>query len=152
MDRFAVGDLVQTPLGKGVVREMRTSGRVLVVIVGRNVLVDSTDVRLVPAASKPARRRRSPQLDPQASIDVGAPARDRPREVDLHGFVVDDALARAVSAINDALLDGASHLRLIHGRSGGRIRAALHRQLRGIPSVRSFRLDPSNEGVTIVTF
>ena len=32
-----------------------------------------------------------------------------------------------------------------------RIRAALHRWLRGIPSIRGFRIDPRNAGVTIVT-
>jgi dsDNA-specific endonuclease/ATPase MutS2 len=43
-------------------------------------------------------------------------------------------------------------VRFIHGRSGGRIRSALHRHLRAFPSVRAFRLDPTNEGVTIVQF
>jgi dsDNA-specific endonuclease/ATPase MutS2 len=38
----------------------------------------------------------------------------------------------------------------VHGRSGGRLRAALHRQLREVPAVRAFRLDPANAGVTIV--
>jgi DNA mismatch repair protein MutS2 len=153
VERLAIGDLVQTPLGKGVVREVRTNGRVLVVVAGRNILVASADTRLVPRPSEPARRRKPAQSVLSPSHDLVPPeARDRPRDVDLHGFVVDDALARAVSAINDALLNGASQLRLIHGRSGGRIRAALHRELRGIPSIRSFRLDPTNEGVTIVTF
>jgi len=39
---------------------------------------------------------------------------------------------------------------VIHGRGSGRIRVALHRQLRVMPSVRAFRLEPGNEGVTIV--
>ncbi len=148
--RFAIGNLVQTPLGKGVVREVRTNGRLLVVVAGRNILVDGADVRLMPAVKAPSRRRSVDSVTHDSRDD--ASSRVTPREVDLHGFVVEDALARAVSAINDALLEGASHVRLIHGRSGGRIRAALHRHLRDIPTVRSFRLDPSNEGVTIVTF
>ena len=57
---------------------------------------------------------------------------------------------RAESALSEALLADAEVLRLIHGRSGGRIRAALHRRLRELPGVRAFRLDPRNEGVTIV--
>ena len=73
------------------------------------------------------------------------------REVDLHGLTVDEALARADRAINDALLADVSELRVIHGRSGGRIRAALHRRLRDMPSVRSFRIDSRNPGVTVVT-
>jgi len=149
--RFAIGDEVQTPLGKGVVREVRTNGLLLVVVAGRNVVVAGADARPMPALKVSARRRSRDPVSHDVRDDT-ASANVRPRDVDLHGFVVDDALARAVSAINDALLEGASHVRLIHGRSGGRIRAALHRHLRDIPTVRSFRLDPSNEGVTIVTF
>jgi DNA mismatch repair protein MutS2 len=71
-------------------------------------------------------------------------------EIDLHGMTVADALERAERALNDALLADESELRLIHGRSGGRIKSALHQWLKGAPSVRKFRLDPRNEGVTIV--
>jgi hypothetical protein len=48
------------------------------------------------------------------------------------------------------MLAGLPELRFIHGRRGGRIRAALGRWLGGIPTVRAFRRDPRNEGVTIV--
>jgi len=77
-------------------------------------------------------------------------ARSRSAEVDFHGLTVEQALDRVLQALNKALLADLSELRLIHGRSGGRIRAALHRRLRETPSVRSFQLDPKNEGVTIV--
>jgi DNA mismatch repair protein MutS2 len=65
---------------------------------------------------------------------------------------VADAVARVEVTLNDALLEGRSQVRFIHGRSGGRIRAAVHQQLRALPPVRAFRLDPANEGVTIVEF
>jgi DNA mismatch repair protein MutS2 len=71
-------------------------------------------------------------------------------EIDLHGLTVAEALERAERALNDALLADESELRLIHGRGGGRLKAALHRWLNTVPSVRRFRLDPRNEGVTIV--
>ena len=48
------------------------------------------------------------------------------------------------------LPNGLAELRFVHGRSGGRIRGALHQRLRAIPTVQSFRLDPRNPGVTIV--
>jgi len=70
--------------------------------------------------------------------------------VDLHGLTVEEALVRAEHALNDAMLADCAELRLIHGRSGGRIRAALHRRLSEIPSVRGFGLDPRNAGVTVV--
>jgi hypothetical protein len=40
---------------------------------------------------------------------------------------------------------------VIHGRSGGRIRASLHRWLRSIPTIRAYRVDPLNAGVTIIS-
>lgn len=69
----------------------------------------------------------------------------------MHGLTVELALARAEAALNDALLGDSPELRFIHGRSGGRIRDALHRWLAGIASIQGFRLDPRNAGVTVVT-
>jgi DNA mismatch repair protein MutS2 len=72
------------------------------------------------------------------------------REVDLHGLTVEEALSRLDEVLNDAILEGVAELRIIHGRSGGRIRGAVHMRLREISAVVSFRLDPKNAGVTIV--
>ena len=91
---------------------------------------------------------------PDHRSNAGVPRRDTrtlSAEIDLHGLTVDEALERAQQALNEALLGDLAELRFIHGRSGGRIRAALHRHLRETPSVRNVRLDPRNEGVTIVS-
>ncbi len=71
--------------------------------------------------------------------------------MDLHGLRVEEALERIDDALDAALLSGLAELRFVHGRSGGRIRGALHQRLRDIPTVQGFRLDPRNPGVTIVT-
>ena len=148
---FSPGDCVQTPLGKGVVREVRTSGRLLVIIGERSVVVDVARVKRIDPPRTSSRTK-------HADIPVAGEPDDRfgpgglGRDVDLHGLVVVEALARVDAAVNEAILAGYAGLRLIHGRSGGRIRAALHRHLREVPSVRTFRLDPANEGVTIVRF
>lgn len=149
--RFTTGDAVQTPFGKGVVREVRNNHRLLVDVQGRALVVTEMDVS---ALDPPRRRARS--HNPASEHATVPPALQRqashvPAEVDLHGLTVEEALARAGQALNDALLAGLAELRLIHGRSGGRIRAALHKELREIPSVRGFRTDPRNEGVTIVS-
>ena len=135
------GDLVQTPLGKGILREVRNRGRALVEIHGRATEVPGSQVTSVdPAGRRSARRRGQQQRAP------GTPGRaaSAPIEVDLHGCTVPEALAR----VDAALLADAPELRLIHGRSGGRIRVALHPHLRML--ARPFRLDPTNPGVTIV--
>ena len=147
MATIVPGDTVRTPLGKGVVQEVRHRGRLLVLIGNRSVVVDARDTRVSdPSAPK---RRLARTADPAPQDDD----RDRPRaaaDLDLHGLVVAEALERVMSAVDAAILAGHGRLRVIHGRGGGRLRGALHRQLQGLPSVRAFRLDPANDGVTII--
>jgi DNA mismatch repair protein MutS2 len=149
---FATGDRVQTPLGKGVVRGVRNHGRLLVEIDGRAAVFDAKAVRLV---ELPKSRDRKKDRSARESSSPSKRSRAAPAavsDIDLHGLTVEEALARAESAINEALLGDVAELRVIHGRSGGPIRAALHRRLREIRAVRAFRIDPRNEGVTVVTF
>jgi DNA mismatch repair protein MutS2 len=147
VSRFMAGDPVQTPLGKGVVREARNSGRLVVEIRGRAVVFEETTVTLLDPRKAPSAKRQAAPT----TVAADPPEGRRTADVDLHGLTVDEALGRAEQALNDALLADVSELRLIHGKSGGRIRAALHRRLRAIPSIRAFRLDPRNPGVTIVS-
>lgn len=150
--RFTAGDAVQTPFGKGVVREVRNSGRVMVEVGGRSLVVNDTEMS--PLAT--GRRRSRPRAAPQDAGRVPRRAQSARRgsggivQIDLHGLMVAEALARVERALNDALTADVEELRIVHGRSGGRIRAALHRRLREIPSVQGFQVDPANDGVTIV--
>jgi dsDNA-specific endonuclease/ATPase MutS2 len=140
---------VQTPFGKGVVREVRNNGRLLVEVQGRALVVSETDAATPDSRERPPRRARTREAGP---VSHPQPRAQSPRsaEIDLHGLTVEEALARVDRALNDALLSDLPELRIIHGRSGGRIRGALHRRLQELPSVRGFRLDPRNAGVTIV--
>lgn len=142
--QFTVGHTVQTSFGKGVVREVRNNGRLLVDVHGRALLVHERDVGPAETA-----RRRSKAVEPRPQEDVVSGS-SRTAEVDLHGLTVEAALDHMERAVNDALLADIGQLRLIHGRSGGRIRAALHRRLKEISAIRSFAVDPRNEGVTVV--
>jgi len=145
MARFSRGDGVQTPLGKGIVCEVRKNGRLVVEIQGRAVVIEGISAQ--PLEIRPKRgRAESTEREPRP----GGHSRHAAGEVDLHGLTVEEALTRAEQALNDALLADLPELRLIHGRSGGRIKSALHHRLRHIAAVRSIRLDPRNPGVTIV--
>ena len=148
MSRFRVGDGVQTPHGKGVVREVRNGGRLLVHVQQRAVVVAEDAVTPLHLPPKGPRRT---SLAPPAPEPTAPPA-DAPLEVDLHGLTVDEATTRIDTTLDLALRAGHAALRFIHGRSGGRLRAALHARLSQMSSVRSFRLDPRNPGVTIVSF
>jgi DNA mismatch repair protein MutS2 len=145
--RFAPGAAVQTPFGKGVVREVRNGGRVLVEVQGRSLELKESELSAVEAREPRAQASRPEAPTPRAQ---GPGERRMSREVDLHGLTVEQALARAEAALNEALLADAAELRLIHGRSGGRVRDALHAWLPKVASVR-FGVDPRNPGVTIVS-
>ena len=72
--------------------------------------------------------------------------------LDLHGLIVDEALARLTDEIDRSLLRGADRLEVIHGKGSGRVRDAVHRHLASMLVVAAFRLDPVNPGVTWVHF
>ena len=140
---------MQTRFGKGVVRELQNGGRLKVEVHGRALVVAESEISVLNERRTPSRARpaasnsRSEQSQPPH-----APQRVF-TEIDLHGLTVQEALDRVQDALSAALLGDVAELRLIHGRSGGRIRAALHSRLR--ETRRRFRLDPQNEGVTVVS-
>ena len=141
-----MGQLVQTPFGKGIVREFRNDGRVLVDVKARALLLRGDELTVLAAGSQPSigsRIGHDSSLRPESEPQMV-------RDIDFHGLTVAEALERFEQALNDAFMANTARLRLIHGRSGGRIRAALHDHLRQIAAVRRFHLDPRNPGVTIV--
>jgi DNA mismatch repair protein MutS2 len=143
---FAVGDEVHvSSLGKGTVREVRGGGRYLVEIKGRSINVRESQLSPL--------ERRSTRREPHATSRPTLPARaDAPGSIDLHGMTTDEAGAALARFLSDAILAGHDEVRVIHGRSGGRLKAAVHARLRSMPAVRSFHLDPKNPGVTLVVF
>ena len=65
------------------------------------------------------------------------PRRGPSPELDLRGMRVDEALSRVDNALNDASLDGASSVRLIHGKGTWALRTAIREYLSGHPLVIS---------------
>lgn len=63
----------------------------------------------------------------------GPPRRGLSTEVDLRGMRVDEALRRVDEALNDASLDGANSVRLIHGKGTWALRTAIREYLHGHP-------------------
>jgi DNA mismatch repair protein MutS2 len=146
---FAPGDRVHiASFGTGVVREARNAGRYTVEIKGRTMIVAAS--QLEPAAPERAARKRSG--GGAAPSDEGGTRAEGRSSLDLHGKTVLEAVDALDRFLNDALLAGRREVRVIHGRSGGRVKAAIHARLRELAPVRAFRLDRANPGVTIVTF
>ena len=146
MTTFVAGDRVHLPtLGTGIVREVRNGGRYVIEIKGRMMVVAGS--QLEPAQERRAAKR--PPAMPSAADPAPVPPLSS-RVLDLHGKTVLEALEALDAFLNDALLDGCDDVQVIHGRSGGKVKAAVHARLTRLPSVRAFRLDPTNPGVTVV--
>lgn len=129
--------------GKGIVREVRNGRRYLVELKGTSMVVGESQLSIVDEPKRPARAA----PPPPAETPVRAYA---PSSIDLHGRTMAEAEAEVDAFINDAILAGFDEVRIVHGRSGGRVKAAVHGRLSKLPSVRGFRVDPRNDGVTIV--
>ena len=148
---FAPGDRVHVArLGTGVVREVRNGNRYVIEIKGRTMIVEGAQMeradppRTASRPKSPAPAPPEPEADPETKTTASA-------SLDLHGKTVEEAIVALDEFLDAALIASLADVRVIHGRSGGRIRDAVHKRLRDLPPVRSFRLDPRNPGVTIVT-
>lgn len=141
------GDRVHVvSLGTGTLREIRKGRRCLVEIKGRSMLVDES--QLSAAEVRKGRPKGSAPQPPAVAEPITG--RDAPASIDLHGRTTDEAVAAVDLFLSDAILAGHAEVRVIHGRSGGRLKSAVHARLKQIPSIRRFRVDPANPGVTIV--
>ena len=151
MTTFVAGDRVHVAtLGTGIVREARNGGRYLIELKGRSMVVAGSQLERAPERRVAKHRAANRRPTQTRATDPATLTPARSRSLDLHGKTVLEALDALDSFLNDALLDGADEVRVIHGRSGGKVKAAVHGRLAEFPSVRAFRVDPANPGVTIV--
>jgi DNA mismatch repair protein MutS2 len=67
-------------------------------------------------------------------------------EIHVIGQHVEEAIEAVDKALDQALLSGASHLRVVHGHGTGRLREGLRDHFRGHASVASMRAGGKNEG------
>lgn len=145
---FTVGDRVHLPnIGTGTVREVRNRGIYVVEIKGRMIVARGGEL----TAAEVGRRRSATATTHSAARDETVSGAHSPAEIDLHGLTAADAVAALDEFLSNAILAGHGEVRVIHGRSGGRLKSAVHQRLRALSSVRSFRLDLRNPGVTIVS-
>ena len=145
---FSIGDHVHLAnLGSGVIREIRSGGRYVVEIKGRAVVAYESQLSV---ADIRKRGRAAPTSVPAPTEPDDQRRRHAATDVDLHGMTTTEAIAALDAFLNEALLAGHAEVRVIHGRSGGRLKSVVHQRLAAFGSVRGFHVDVRNPGVTIV--
>ena len=108
--------------------------------------------RKQPSPSSAPRRPPSPARPPAGA---GHPTATATTEVSLRGLRADEAEARLVKALDDAVLADLPYLRVIHGKGTGALRQLVHDILSADTRVERFGFAPPNQGghgVTIVEF
>ncbi len=76
-------------------------------------------------------------------------------EINLIGMTTDEAIPQLDKYLDDAYLAHLPSVRVVHGRGTGALRAAVHKHLKRLKYVKSFRLGEFGEGdsgVTVVEF
>jgi DNA mismatch repair protein MutS2 len=81
-------------------------------------------------------------------VDVDAPPG---MELDLRGMSGDEGVAAVDRYIEQAVIHGYKHVRIIHGKGTGALRARVQEVLGRHPRVESFRLGELGEGGAGVT-
>ncbi len=72
-------------------------------------------------------------------------------ELDLHGYTCDEAILALDAFLDRAVVSNIRTVTIIHGKGTGKLRQAVHRRLKQLPYVESFRAGGYGEGDTGVT-
>lgn len=155
---FAAGSAVAVvSLRKhGRVLEVLPGGRYRVAVGGVTVVCPEAQLETVSHSKKQRRRereapaRQAGTMAPPPVADAGDTSRFQ--SIDLHGMTVPEALAALPAFLDRAIRAGLPRVEIIHGVSGGRLRAAVRGYLAGMPAVMCAAPDDRNPGVTIVYF
>ena len=110
--------------------------------------VKTVEVRLIEDAETVARREAKKRA--AATVRL-AGARAAVNELDIRGFMTDEADLQVERFLDSAVLGKLNIVTIIHGKGTGALRKAVHQQLKRHPSVKSFRLGRYGEGEDGVT-
>lgn len=140
----------------GRVLEILPGGRYRVAVGGLTMICQESQLETVTHSKKQQRRERdAPARLAETSVAQAVPdaaAARRFQSIDLHGMTVPEALAALPVFLDRAIRAGLTHVEIIHGVSGGRLRVAVRKYLAGMPAVTCAAGDERNPGVTIAYF
>ena len=143
-----VGSRVRVGSGSvGEVAEIRSDGKLVVVLGAVRIVAEPATVTLLPPAARKARAEPTP-VEARGGGDAAF-------EIDLRGMTGDEAESATVAAVDAAVLAEHPYLRIIHGMGTGVLRERVHRVVKADRRVARFGFAPRNQGgtgVTIVEF
>ncbi|MDA1104257.1 MAG: endonuclease MutS2 [Gemmatimonadetes bacterium] len=131
---------------RGNVVELRTD-RAMVEVGAMRLEVAVSELERLDAPEDPARR--------QTGGWTGPPKGEVRLEVDLRGLRVDEVGLEVERALDEAILEDLSELRIIHGKGTGALRSRVAEVLADDPRVREYRMGGPTEGgagVTVASF
>ena len=111
------------------------------------VFVPMNDLRLVTKKQEQPRAVTRPR-------EIMTEIKTMKYELDLRGYLVDDAILEIDAFIDDCVRNGRTEFNIIHGKGTGALRAGVQNYLKTHPRVKSFRIGAYGEGdagVTVVT-
>jgi dsDNA-specific endonuclease/ATPase MutS2 len=140
----------------GQVLEVLPGNRYRVVVGGLTMVCREEQLETVSHSKKQQRReRQAPTRTGETAAPPPVPyAADASRfqRIDLHGMTVPEALAALPVFLDRAIRAGLPRVEIIHGISGGKLRAAVRDYLSKMPAVTCAVPDDRNPGVTIAYF
>ncbi len=155
-----VGDLVEIDeLGTVGILQDNPEGRKQV-----SIRVGSQTIKISPSAIRvTSSSRAKTQSKPQArqfptgsSLISSSPSRNTgfyQQEHDLRGIRLEDALERTTAALDQALMDQAKYVKIIHGQGSGSLKTGIRKLCQASPYTENYRagdLAEGGDGVTII--
>ena len=155
-----LGDLVEIDeLGTvGILQEDPEGKKLVSIRVGaQTIKIAPSAVRAVPLSRSkpkdPSQTRRDSLISSQNSTASSVTTGVYQHEHDLRGTRLEDALEVTAAALDQALLNQAQYVKLIHGQGSGALKTGIRKFCQSSPYTKNFRAgDPSEggDGVTII--
>lgn len=106
------------------------------------------DLEILQEKASPTVRQKTGKMNLSRAAQISS-------EINLLGKNVDDAIAALDKYLDDAYLSHLSTVRVVHGKGTGALRQGIHKYLKRLSYVKSYRLGEFGEGdagVTIIEF
>ncbi len=135
--------------------DLNTIGTVLTAPDNRGECSVQAGAMKLKANIKRMRRAKAPkEKTPKSTAKFSVGMRPVERECDVRGMSLEEALQTVDMFLDGAVMNRLREVNIIHGKGTGILRAGIHRHLKALSCVKSFRLGRYGEGedgVTVVT-